>query len=149
MVHYYHYVRVIRSSFILIVSIIMLFTLACTLFLTLFIVNIAFSVYHTTYPLLYIEIYFYNMYFAILSYYLIFNVFKRIKWMRALIACFIGGLSLIYLLILIDSFIQNVQMCKCISIFLSFVELSYLIMNSIGLLICILMFAAYRYNEVQ
>lgn len=77
-------------------------------------VNIAFSVYHTTYPLLYIEIYFYNMYFVILCYYLIFNVFKRIKWMRALIACFIGFLSLIYLLILIDSFIQNVQSCKCI-----------------------------------
>lgn len=53
------------------------------------------------------------MYFVILCYYLIFNVFKRIKWMRALIACFIGFLSLIYLLILIDSFIQNVQTCKC------------------------------------
>jgi hypothetical protein len=83
-------------------------------FSLIFIVNIAFSVYHTTYPLLYIEIYFYNMYFVILCYYLIFNVFKRIKWMRALIACFIGFLSLIYLLILIDSFIQNVQTCKCI-----------------------------------
>ena len=54
------------------------------------------------------------MYFAILCYYLIFNVFKRIKWMRALVGCFIGFLSLIYLLILIDSFIQNVQTCKCI-----------------------------------
>lgn len=57
------------------------------------------------------------MYFAILCYYLIFNVFKRIKWMRAVIACFIGLLSLIYLLILIDSFIDNVQSCKGIFIY--------------------------------
>ena len=110
MVNYYHYVRVIRSSFILVVEILMLLTLTCKSFIIK--VNIAFSVYHTTYPLLYLEIYFYNMYFAILCYYLIFNVFKRIKWMRAIIACFIGLLSLIFLLILIDSFIQNVQSCK-------------------------------------
>lgn len=110
MVNYYHYVRVIRSSFILVVEILMLLTLTCKPFIIK--VNIAFSVYHTTYPLLYLEIYFYNMYFAILCYYLIFNVFKRIKWMRAIIACFIGLLSLIFLLILIDSFIQNVQSCK-------------------------------------
>lgn len=113
MVNYYHYVRVIRSSFIFIVEIIMLLTLTCNPCNNFITVNIAFSVYHTTYPLLYLEIYFYNMYFAILCYYLIFNVFKRIKYMRALIGCFIGLLSLIYLLILIDSFIQNVQMCKC------------------------------------
>lgn len=113
MVNYYHYVRVIRSSFIFIVEIMMLLTLTCNSFNNFIKVNIAFSVYHTTYPLLYLEIYFYNMYFAILCYYLIFNVFKRIKYMRAIIGCFIGLLSLIYLLILIDSFIQNVQMCKC------------------------------------
>lgn len=28
-------------------------------------------------------------------------------------------------------------------------ELSYLIMNSVGVFICIIMFLAYRYNQVQ
>ncbi len=124
----------------------MLATLSCTI--PLYKVNIAFSVYHTTYPLLYIQIFFYNMYFVILCYYLIFNVFKRIKWMRALIGCFIGFLSLIYLLILIDSFIQNVQMCKCNFVWFM-EELSYLIMNSVGFFISIFMFSVYRYNEIK
>lgn len=87
------------------------------------------------------------MYFAVLCYYLIFNVFKRIKWMRGLVACFIGFLSMVYLLILIDSFIQNVQMCKGNLFVIK--ELSYLIMNSVGVLISIIMFSAYRYNEVK
>jgi len=52
------------------------------------------------------------MYFLVLCYYLIYNVFKRIKIMRALIACFVGFLSLVFLLILIDSFIKEVHQCK-------------------------------------
>lgn len=67
--------------------------------------------------------------------------------MRGLVACFIGFLSMVYLLILIDSFIQNVQMCKGNLLFIT--ELSYLIMNSVGVLISIIMFSAYRYNEVK
>lgn len=67
--------------------------------------------------------------------------------MRGLVACFIGFLSMVYLLILIDSFIQNVQMCK--GNLLVIKELSYLIMNSVGVLISIIMFSAYRYNEVK
>lgn len=146
MVNYYPHSRVVRSSFVLVVEILMLLTLTCMFWYIE--VNIAFSVYHTTYPLLYLELYFYNMYFAILCYYLIFNVFKRIKWMRGIIACFIGLLSLTYLLIVIDSFIQNIQTCKGIFIFY-IQELSYLIMNSIGLFVSVIMFSAYRYNEIR
>lgn len=54
---------------------------------------------------------------------------------------------MVYLLILIDSFIQNVQMCKGNLFVIK--ELSYLIMNSVGVLISIIMFSAYRYNEVK
>jgi hypothetical protein len=52
------------------------------------------------------------MYFIVLSYYLVYNVFKRIKWMRLLIATCVGFFSLVFVLILIDSFIQNVKTCK-------------------------------------
>ena len=110
MIHYYHSLGFIKSSFIVIINVLMLLTLTCKYLVKT--VNIAFSIYHTVYALLYLETYFNSMYFVILCYYLIYNVFKRIKWMRALIAAFVGMLILVFLLILIDSFISNVRDCK-------------------------------------
>jgi hypothetical protein len=40
-------------------------------------------------------------------------------------------------------------MFKCVNVYFPLSkELSYLVMNSVGVLICIIMFAAYRYNEI-